>query len=84
MERPMVEVDIPSEPSNESRGCSAASPLLSGNEQDDDNALIIDNGPGATKITGLSQTSKFSGHPCATGCGHFCWAATGMPVGNDN
>ncbi|KIM74206.1 hypothetical protein PILCRDRAFT_711720 [Piloderma croceum F 1598] len=85
MERPMVEVDIPSESSsNENRGGSAVSPLLSGNEQDDDNTLVVDNGPGATKTAGLSQTSKFSGHPCATGCGHFCWAATGMPSGNVN
>jgi len=84
MEWPMVEVDIPSEPLNESHGCLTASPLLSGNEQDDNNTLVVDNGPGTTKTVGSLQTSKFSGHPYATGCGHFCWAATGMPVGNDN
>jgi len=22
-------------------------------------------------------TSKLKGHPCASGCGHFCWAASG-------
>jgi hypothetical protein len=81
----MVEVEIPPAPlSNEHRSGSAVSPLLSGNEQDDDNTLAVDNGPGATKTAGLSQTSKFSGHPCATGCGHFCWAATGIPGGNEN
>jgi hypothetical protein len=79
----MIEVDIPSEPSNESRGRSTAGPLLSGNEQDDNNTLVVDDGPSTIKA-GLSQASKFSGHPCATGCGHFCWAATGMPGGNDN
>jgi WD repeat-containing protein 24 len=81
----MVEVDIPSAPlSDENHGGSAVNPLPSGNEQDDDNTLAVDNRPGVTNTAGLLQTSKFSGHPCATGCGHYCWAATGMPVGNGN
>lgn len=23
------------------------------------------------------QLAKLRGHPCAAGCGHFCWAASG-------
>jgi hypothetical protein len=79
----MVEVTIPSEPSHETRSHLAANPLLPGNEHDDDNIIVADNGPDAIRTVALSQTNKFSGHPCATGCGHFCWAATGIPGGKD-
>jgi WD repeat-containing protein 24 len=84
MERPMIEVAIPPAPSQAMRGRSAASPLLSGNEQDDESVVSDDNIPDATTTVARLQTTKFSGHPCAAGCGHLCWAATRISGGNDS
>jgi len=83
MERPMVEVTMTSAPSEEIRGRPGASPLLPGNELEDDNTVAADSVLDASGTVALSQAQKFSGHPCATGCGHFCWAATGTPGGNN-
>src|SRR5882762_10779122 len=69
MERPMVEVTMTSAPSEEIRGRPGASPLLPGNELEDDNTVAADSVLDASGTVALSQAQKFSGHPCATGCG---------------
>jgi len=57
--RPMVEVDIPSEPVVKRNPCgSAVSLYCQESEQDDDNTLAVDNGPRRTK-TLVIATSKF-------------------------
>jgi len=28
-------------------------------------------------IPEVGRMTKLKGHPCAAGCGHFCWAASG-------
>jgi hypothetical protein len=78
----MIEVTMPSASSHEIGGTSVASPLLSGSEPDDENADVIDHGSDTNGTVAISH--KFSGHPCAAGCGHFCWAATGNPGGSDS
>ena len=80
----MVEVVIPSPASHETLGFSVASPILSGSELDDDNSTdVTDFGSDATGTGAIAQANKISGHLCAAGCGHFCWAATGNPGGGD-
>ena len=79
----MVEVVLPSEASHETLGFPAASPILSGSEPDDDNTDITDFGSDVTGAGAIAQVNKISGHLCAAGCGHFCWAATGNPGGTD-
>ena len=81
MEQPMVEVILPSAPSDEIRGRQVASPLLPGNEPDDDSTVTDDSLMDGTGPVAMSQKNQIWGHPCATGCGHYCWAATRTPVG---
>ena len=62
----------------ESRGRSFSkiNAFSSNSEHDDDSTVITDVGtePPASVIF-TSDEGKVYGHPCATGCGHFCWAA---------
>jgi WD repeat-containing protein 24 len=78
MARPMIEVAIPCPPPHETRGRPIASSRMSGNEPDDDNMVVADHVPDVTGAAAISQMNNVSGHPCAAGCGHFCWAATGI------
>ena len=37
----------------------------------------IDVSPSDHDSPEVSRMTKLKGHPCAAGCGHFCWAASG-------
>lgn len=87
MNRPMVEIPVPlSSAPNETRDRSVVrgSPSLSSNEQDDDSSSVAtDVASEAASGTGTGtfifpSANRMSGHPCAAGCGHFCWVATGQ------
>ncbi|KAG0696918.1 hypothetical protein DFH29DRAFT_179286 [Suillus ampliporus] len=66
MERPMV--DIPA--SSSARGRSLI------RERDDD----MEEGEEVTSCEGRLERT-LAGHPCAAGCGHYCWAAVGGHLG---
>ncbi|KAG0696924.1 hypothetical protein DFH29DRAFT_812461 [Suillus ampliporus] len=66
MERPMV--DIPT--SSSARGRSLV------RERDDD----MEEGEEVTSCEGRLERT-LAGHPCAAGCGHYCWAAVGGHLG---
>lgn len=38
---------------------------------------VIDSGETSPQQT--THPSKIAGHPCAAGCGHFCWVASVEP-----
>jgi hypothetical protein len=63
MERPLV--DIPA--------CSSARGRSLTREREDDGGEEREE---VTSSEGLWERT-LAGHPCAAGCGHFCWAAVG-------
>ncbi|KDQ51501.1 hypothetical protein JAAARDRAFT_210996 [Jaapia argillacea MUCL 33604] len=79
MERPMVELPQTAllQPSEKrGRTISRASPFMGGVGQDDAAPSAgVDLPPENSDSTGLSTPhNAILGHPCAAGCGHFCWA----------
>jgi len=49
---------------------------------DDDSASTVSLQNIATEVSPfdipeVGRMTKLKGHPCAAGCGHFCWAASG-------
>ncbi|KAG1739394.1 uncharacterized protein EDB91DRAFT_1134938 [Suillus paluster] len=68
MERPMVDIPAPSS----ARGRSLI------RERDDD----VEEGEEVTSSEGWRERT-LAGHPCAAGCGHYCWAAVGGHLGGE-
>lgn len=81
MQRPMIDVVLPSAPSNEPRGRPVARNSSITRGEADSDSVIGDHD--VTGVVAVSRTNNIAGHPCAAGCGHFCWAATGIPQPND-
>ena len=84
MDRPTVELSMPESTSmdpQESRGrsLSTIAAFISGSEHDDESTVVADAGTEVpASVIPPSNHGKVSGHPCAAGCGHFCWAAIGV------
>lgn len=74
MQRPMVELPTSFHMISEIRGRPVTRNILSNGGDDDD--MITVNPPETSSPSPRGHT-KLIGHPCASGCGHFCWAANG-------
>ncbi|KIY64047.1 hypothetical protein CYLTODRAFT_359035 [Cylindrobasidium torrendii FP15055 ss-10] len=84
LNRPMDELPSQFEPHEDDRGRPVTRGSLSALLHQDD---LTDEGVGgsARDLHGdgmlrplpTTNTDNLMGHPCAAGCGHFCWAATG-------
>ncbi|KAK0449993.1 hypothetical protein EV421DRAFT_1704652 [Armillaria borealis] len=86
MQRPMVHLPksfIPAAVAAEDRRGRSAARSSTGTVVDDDSSSTIsavstvDAQASETTNTLMGKMSNFIGHPCAAGCGHFCWAANG-------
>lgn len=78
MERPMVELprSFPQVTAIRVRSVTRTSPL--GSEGDDDDSSTTSEIPlESHSPVHDGQSGKLLGHPCAAGCGHFCWAVNG-------
>jgi WD repeat-containing protein 24 len=76
--RPMVELPRLIPPATETRGQSVARSSPMGREaDDDDSSTTTSENPLEGYSPAPTQSSKLIGHPCAAGCGHFCWAVSG-------
>ncbi len=74
---------IPAAVATEDRRGRSVARSSTGTVVDDDSSSTIsavstvDAQASETTNTLMGKMSNFIGHPCAAGCGHFCWAANG-------
>ena len=71
-------VALPTSFINEVRGrqsSSAKDPLEGGS--DDGAWTSVDGATESSSPDQVDQMRKLAGHPCAAGCGHICWVASG-------
>lgn len=63
-------------PLAENRGRSEAriSPPIEGGS-DDESSTTVDLTTAENSPIYIGRRRKLAGHPCAAGCGHYCWAA---------
>lgn len=82
LQQPMV--DLPTTflpPSTDSRGRSSIRPAPSIPEDDSSSMLSMQSSLADTQShvtespVNVNRPGRLAGHPCAAGCGHFCWAA---------
>lgn len=78
-EQPMLEVHMPPSPSLSELGLRGRSLSRSGTEIAEDEGSNSTDGKfeasGLPTPATLAQTRRLMGHPCAAGCGHYCWMA---------
>ncbi|ETW85124.1 hypothetical protein HETIRDRAFT_424556 [Heterobasidion irregulare TC 32-1] len=78
-EQPMLEVHMPPSPSLSEIGLRGRSLSRSGTEMAEDEGSNSTDGKfeasGLPTPATLAQTRRLMGHPCAAGCGHYCWMA---------
>ncbi|KAK0193592.1 hypothetical protein F5146DRAFT_1101535 [Armillaria mellea] len=86
MQRPMVHLPksfiLAAVATEDRRGRSVARSSTGTVVDDDSSSTIsavstVDAQASETTNTLMGKMSNFIGHPCAAGCGHFCWAANG-------
>ncbi|KAK0469994.1 uncharacterized protein EV420DRAFT_1662756, partial [Desarmillaria tabescens] len=86
MQRPMVHLPksfVPTAAATEDRRGRSVARSSTGTVIDDDSSSTIsavstvEAQASETTNTLMGRMSNFIGHPCAAGCGHFCWAANG-------
>ncbi|KAJ3531060.1 hypothetical protein NMY22_g8307 [Coprinellus aureogranulatus] len=48
-----------------------------------ESSVLGTSAPSPTRTESSTTTTRLMGHPCASGCGHFCWAANMLLDGKD-
>ena len=48
-----------------------------------ESSVLGTSAPSPTRTESSNATPRIMGHPCASGCGHFCWAANMLLDGKD-
>lgn len=75
--KPLVEVTVTQLPSQPPQATPRPSPRGRPSSRSGDTEWLEDVGPKDDEATGtriVKSSSPILGHPCAAGCGHFCWA----------
>lgn len=83
MQHPMIVLPNALIPlTNDTRGCTLARDNSLGSVTDDDDSSVISMHSNSDSLQEGSpacgpESAGLAGHPCAAGCGHYCWAANG-------